>query len=124
MSPTSDFINCLFFFIIFQLVTMEPNDSWDSIRTLRMAGFGLIILGPAQHSWFNFVGRVLPKRDMLTTFKKLAMGQVLFGPMINGSFFSFNAALQGTMTAIYVLQIGKLDFFCSSYAFFPGLLTY
>ncbi|GER40202.1 peroxisomal membrane 22 kDa family protein [Striga asiatica] len=78
-----------------QLITMEPKDTWDSIRTLRMAGFGLIILGPAQHVWFNFMGRALPKRDMVTTFKKLAMGQLAYGPMINGVFFSFNAALQG-----------------------------
>ncbi|KAK6115988.1 hypothetical protein DH2020_008257 [Rehmannia glutinosa] len=78
-----------------QLITMEPHDTWDSIRTLRIAGFGLIILGPAQHLWFNFVARVLPKRDMVTTFKKLAMGQLVYGPMINGVFFSFNAALQG-----------------------------
>ncbi|KAL7127555.1 hypothetical protein ABFS83_14G260400 [Erythranthe nasuta] len=78
-----------------QLITMEAHSAWDSIRTLRMAAFGLIILGPAQHLWFNFVGRVLPKRDMVTTFKKLAMGQLFYGPMINGGFFSFNAALQG-----------------------------
>ncbi|KAL0366260.1 UNVERIFIED_CONTAM: protein sym1 [Sesamum radiatum] len=78
-----------------QLITLEPNGTWDSIRTLRMAGFGLIILGPAQHVWFNFVGRLLPKRDVITTFKKLAMGQLVYGPMINGVFFSFNAALQG-----------------------------
>ncbi|KAI3460166.1 hypothetical protein Pfo_016829 [Paulownia fortunei] len=78
-----------------QLITMEPHDTWDSIRTLRMAGFGLIILGPAQHLWFNFVARLLPKRDVVTTFKKLAMGQLVYGPMINGGFFSFNAALQG-----------------------------
>ncbi|KAL0368956.1 UNVERIFIED_CONTAM: protein sym1 [Sesamum calycinum] len=78
-----------------QLITLEPNGTWDSIRTLRMAGFGLIILGPAQHVWFNFVGRLLPKRDLITTFKKLAMGQLFYGPMINGVFFSYNAALQG-----------------------------
>ncbi|XP_051149736.1 uncharacterized protein LOC127264312 [Andrographis paniculata] len=78
-----------------QKITMEANDSWDSIRTFRMAGFGLLILGPAQHVWFNFVARLLPKRDVITTFKKLGMGQLLYGPMINGVFFSFNAALQG-----------------------------
>ncbi|KAL3840472.1 hypothetical protein ACJIZ3_025063 [Penstemon smallii] len=78
-----------------QMIAMESNGAWDQIRTLRMAGFGLIILGPSQHVWFNFVARVLPKRDMITTFKKLGMGQLLYGPLINGTFFSFNAALQG-----------------------------
>ncbi|GFP83911.1 pxmp2/4 family protein 4 [Phtheirospermum japonicum] len=90
-----------------QLITMEPSDTWDSIRTLRMAGFGLIILGPAQHLWFNFVGRLLPKRDVLTTFKKLAMGQVVFGPMINGTFFSFNAALQGESGTEIVARLNR-----------------
>ncbi|XP_073281492.1 uncharacterized protein [Primulina huaijiensis] len=78
-----------------QTITMEPHDAWDPIRTLRMAGFGLMILGPSQHFWFNFVGRVVPKRDVISTFKKLTMGQLFYGPTINGIFFSFNAALQG-----------------------------
>lgn len=65
-----------------------------------MAGFGLIILGSSQHLWFNYVGRVLPKRDVITTFKKLAMGQLMYGPIINSVFFSFNAALQGILLVI------------------------
>lgn len=82
---------------------MEPYDKWDPLRTLRMAGFGLIILGPAQHLWFNFVARVLPKRDLITIFKKLAMGQLVFGPTINGIFFSFNAALQGILLFLHFI---------------------
>ncbi|CAI9763050.1 unnamed protein product [Fraxinus pennsylvanica] len=78
-----------------QMITMEPYSAWDTIRTLRMAGYGMIILGPAQHMWFNFVARVLPKRDVITTFKKLLMGQITYGPAITGAFFAFNAALQG-----------------------------
>ncbi|KAL2505838.1 Peroxisomal membrane 22 kDa (Mpv17/PMP22) family protein [Abeliophyllum distichum] len=78
-----------------QTITMESYSTWDTIRTLRMAGYGMIILGPAQHMWFNFVARVLPKRDVITTFKKLLMGQLVYGPAITASFFSFNAALQG-----------------------------
>ncbi|XP_055810827.1 uncharacterized protein LOC129880691 [Solanum dulcamara] len=78
-----------------QMITMSPSDSLDIIRTLRMAGFGLLILGTAQHLWFNFVARVLPKRDIISTLKKLLMGQLGFGPLINSVFFSFNAALQG-----------------------------
>lgn len=78
-----------------QMITMSPSDSLDTMRTLRMAGFGILIVGPAQHAWFNFVARILPKRDTITTLKKLSMGQILYGPCLNGSFFSFNAALQG-----------------------------
>lgn len=78
-----------------QMITMTPSDSLDIIRTLRMAGFGLIILGTAQHLWFNFMGRVLPKRDLVSTLKKLLIGNCAYGPLINSAFFSFNAALQG-----------------------------
>ncbi|MCD7448431.1 hypothetical protein HAX54_041922 [Datura stramonium] len=78
-----------------QMITMMPSDSLDMIRTLRMAGFGLIILGTAQHLWFNFMGRVLAKRDVVSTLKKLLIGQFAYGPLINSGFFSFNAALQG-----------------------------
>ncbi|XP_006342660.1 protein SYM1-like [Solanum tuberosum] len=78
-----------------QMIMMSPSDSLDIIRTLRMASFGLLILGTAQHHWFNFVARVLPKRDTISTLKKLSMGQLGFGPVINSIFFSFNAALQG-----------------------------
>ncbi|CAH9077862.1 unnamed protein product [Cuscuta epithymum] len=78
-----------------QMITMSSSDSLDIIRTLRMASFGLIILGPAQHVWFNFLGRILPRQDVVTSLKKLVMGQLVLGPFITGTFFSFNAVLQG-----------------------------
>ncbi|XP_015073049.1 protein SYM1-like [Solanum pennellii] len=78
-----------------QMIAMTPSDSLDIIRTLRMAGFALMILGTAQHQWFNFMGRVLPKRDVVSTLKKLLLGNFAYGPVINSTFFSFNAALQG-----------------------------
>ncbi|XP_047952424.1 PXMP2/4 family protein 4-like [Salvia hispanica] len=74
---------------------MDPNGTWDPIRTLRISGFGLFMLGPSQHYWFNFVARVLPNRDLISTLKKMAMGQLLYSPVINGIFFSYNAAAQG-----------------------------
>ncbi|GMP45477.1 hypothetical protein CsSME_00013990 [Camellia sinensis var. sinensis] len=66
-----------------------------------MAGFGMLIVGPSQHMWFNFVAKILPKRDVITTLKKMITGQVLYGPCVNGSFFSFNAALQGTQQILF-----------------------
>lgn len=78
-----------------QMITMQPSGSYDLIRTARMASFGLIFLGPSQHLWFSYLSRILPKRDVLTTVKKIMMGQVLFGPFSNTVFYSYNAALQG-----------------------------
>uniref|UniRef100_A0A5B7C0M6 PXMP2/4 family protein 4-like n=1 Tax=Davidia involucrata TaxID=16924 RepID=A0A5B7C0M6_DAVIN len=78
-----------------QMIMLPSPGSFDSIRTLRMAGYGMLILGPAQHLWFNFVARVLPKRDVATTLKKIILGQVIYGPAVNTIFFSFSATLQG-----------------------------
>ncbi|KAI4352809.1 hypothetical protein L6164_007027 [Bauhinia variegata] len=78
-----------------QMITLEPSGSFDLKRILRMAMYGLLILGPAQHMWFNFMSKVLPKRDVASTLKKILMGQAIFGPTVNSVFFSYNAALQG-----------------------------
>ncbi|XP_074588430.1 protein SYM1-like [Curcuma longa] len=78
-----------------QMITLSHSDSFDFMRTLRMAGYGTFISGPSLHLWFNFVSRVLPKRDVVTTVKKMALGQLVYGPIMTGVFFSVNAALQG-----------------------------
>lgn len=69
-----------------------------------MAGYGLVILGPSLHFWFNLLSRAFPKRDLLSTLKKIAMGQLTFGPLMTTIFFSFNASIQG-----------NVDFTLSSY---------
>lgn len=86
---------CLF---MYQGITLQPSASIDLIRTLRMSSYGLLILGPSQHYWFNFVSRLLPTREVVTTLKKIVMGQAIYGPCINTVFFSYNAALQGNLT--------------------------
>ncbi|KAK3425580.1 hypothetical protein EUGRSUZ_F02265 [Eucalyptus grandis] len=78
-----------------QMITLPPSSSLDLIRTLRMTAYGLVILGPSQHTWFNTVSRVLPKRDMVTTMKKIFMGQAIYGPCVTTVFFSYNAGIQG-----------------------------
>ena len=61
-----------------------------------MAGYGMVILGPTLHFWFNFMSKLFPKRDLLSTLKKMVMGQALYGPAMTVVFFSVNAFLQGT----------------------------
>ncbi|BBH09672.1 Peroxisomal membrane 22 kDa Mpv17/PMP22 family protein [Prunus dulcis] len=70
------------------------SESYDAVRTLRMAGYGMLVLGPSMHFWFNFMSRVFPKRDIFSTLKKMAMGQTLYGPAMTVVFFSLNACLQ------------------------------
>ncbi|XP_062202549.1 uncharacterized protein LOC133904918 [Phragmites australis] len=78
-----------------QMLTLGPEDSPDFLRTLRMASYGLLISGPTLHFWFNFVSKVFPKKDVVNTFKKMFLGQAVYGPIINSVFFSYNAGLQG-----------------------------
>lgn len=62
-----------------------------------MAGYGMLVLGPSLHFWFNFMSKALPKRDVFSTLKKMAMGQLLYGPTMTCVFFSLNACLQGIL---------------------------
>ncbi|XVF67458.1 hypothetical protein PTKIN_Ptkin10aG0123400 [Pterospermum kingtungense] len=78
-----------------QTISKSSSESYDFVRTLRMAGYGMLILGPSLHFWFNLMSKLFPKRDLITTFKKMAMGQLLYGPAMTVVFFSLNARLQG-----------------------------
>lgn len=99
--------------IMHQSMTMEASGSLNLIRTFRIAMFGLLILGPAQHVWFNYLGKILPKRDMITTFKKLIVGQIFYGPSCTAVFFTYNASLQG-MTSFLHLCFYQLPAFLVS----------
>lgn len=88
-----------FFFLQFdhQIIVQQSSESYDFVRTLRMAGYGLLVLGPSLHYWFNFMSRLFPRRDLLSTLKKMAMGQGIYGPAMTVIFFSMNARLQGML---------------------------
>ncbi|PIN15272.1 Peroxisomal membrane protein MPV17 [Handroanthus impetiginosus] len=90
-----------------QTIVVENLEQYDLIRILRMAGYGMVILGPSVHYWYNFMSRVFPKRDLLSTFKKMALGQALFGPAMTVIFFSVNAALQGESSSEIVARLKR-----------------
>ncbi|KAG4910275.1 hypothetical protein JHK87_056391 [Glycine soja] len=78
-----------------QTIVRESSEPFDFVRTSRMAGYGIVILGPSLHFWFNFVSKLFPRRDLFSTLKKMVMGQTLYGPAMTVIFFSLNARLQG-----------------------------
>ncbi|KAJ0441790.1 hypothetical protein HanRHA438_Chr16g0749811 [Helianthus annuus] len=90
-----------------QTIAGSPSDSYDLVRTVRMAGYGMILLGPSLHFWFNFVSRLFPKRDLFSTFKKMFMGQAIFGPIMTVVFFSVNAGLQGESGSEIVARLKR-----------------
>lgn len=74
---------------------MGKIEQYEFVRTLRMAGYGMLVVGPSLHYWYNFLSRIFPNRDLSSTLKKMALGQVVYGPAMTVVFFSVNAALQG-----------------------------
>ncbi|PHT63929.1 hypothetical protein T459_32227 [Capsicum annuum] len=90
-----------------QTIAGSLMEQYDLTRTLRMAGYGALIVGPSLHFWFNFLSRSLPKRDVITTFKKIALGQTIYGPAVNSIFFSMNAAAQGESSSEIVARLKR-----------------
>ncbi|RDX95358.1 PXMP2/4 family protein 4, partial [Mucuna pruriens] len=90
-----------------QTIVRESSEPFDFIRTLRMAGYGMVILGPSLHFWFNFVSKLFPKRDLFSTLKKMVMGQTIYGPSMTVIFFSSNARLQGETGSEIVARLKR-----------------
>ncbi|KDP44472.1 hypothetical protein JCGZ_16305 [Jatropha curcas] len=90
-----------------QTIVKPDSETYDLVRTLRMAGYGMVILGPSLHFWFNFVSKQFPKRDLITTFKKIILGQTLYGPAMTVLFFSLNARLQGENNQEIVARLNR-----------------
>lgn len=90
-----------------QTISLPSSDPYDFVRTLRMAGYGMVVLGPSLHYWFNFMSKILPGRDLLTTVKKMALGQTVYGPFMTVVFFSANAALQGEQPREIVARLKR-----------------
>ncbi|GMN37854.1 hypothetical protein TIFTF001_007149 [Ficus carica] len=90
-----------------QTLAHQSSESYDLVRTLRMAGYGLLVLGPSLHYWFNFMSRLFPRRDLLSTLKKMALGQTVYGPFMTVIFFSLNARLQGETNGEIVARLKR-----------------
>ncbi|XP_057788162.1 uncharacterized protein LOC131005282 [Salvia miltiorrhiza] len=82
-------------------------EEYELVRTVRMGGYGMVILGPSMHYWYNLMSRVFPKRDLLSTLKKIGLGQAVFGPAMTVVFFSVNAALQGESGAEIIARLRR-----------------
>lgn len=103
------------------MISSTSSSSFDFIRALSVAGYGLLFLGTSQHLWFNFMSKVLPKRDVLTTFKKVFMGQECY------PFFSYNAALQGEQNFYFIMIsvfYGTSIFMTAFIVVSPGYLVF
>ena len=73
---------------------------WNASQTARMALFGLLLSGPSLHLWFTRLAVLLPGTHLPAVLLKMALGQLLYGPLFVTAFFSGNAALQGALWAL------------------------
>ncbi|WMV54139.1 hypothetical protein MTR67_047524 [Solanum verrucosum] len=89
------------------IVAGSFSGQYDLIRTMRVAGFAMVILGPSLHVWYNSLSIFLPKRDVVSTLEKIALGQILYGPTMNAIFFSINAAAQGESSSEIVARLKR-----------------
>jgi len=116
-----------------QVITFAVSDvsdklEFDKSRTLRMAGYGLVLSGPTLHLWFNLLSKTLPKRDLISTAKKMVLGQIVYGPSITAVFFSVNACLQGESGSEIFARLKRdmIPTFTSGLMFWPlcDFITY
>ncbi|KAH7282636.1 hypothetical protein KP509_35G041200 [Ceratopteris richardii] len=72
-----------------------------------MLAAGLLLSGPSLHFWFNLMSATFPTRDIASTLKKMALGQIVYGPTFNTVFFSLNAYLQGETTPEVIARLKR-----------------
>jgi hypothetical protein len=91
--------------------TNDNNDHNDSTvptivwsRTLSSAAVGLLYFGPAAHYWYNWMFRILPSTNLLSTIQKAILGQLFFGPSFTCIFFAISLIQSRTFTISHWFQ--------------------
>lgn len=70
--------------------------SWDAPRACRMGMFGLCVIGPAFHTWFGILNRVVPASNgVRSALTKVLIDQSCMAPAVTTSFFVFVGTLAG-----------------------------
>lgn len=63
------------------------SEIYDPQRTLKMATFGGLYLGPLLHNWYGFLARTFVSPTVIITFTKVALDQTFFASTCICSFF-------------------------------------
>lgn len=73
----------------------EKGTGYDPYRASRMLSFGFLFYGPLQHFWYGFLDRQFNRKTYLPHFaSKVALNQVVLGPVVLMSVFTWNFVLQ------------------------------
>jgi protein Mpv17 len=78
-----------------RLEKSEGPRKMDWTRMLASAAVGLFYFGPAAHYWYEMIFKVFPGSSLVSTLKKAAAGQLLFGPSFTCVFFAVGLLQEG-----------------------------
>ena len=78
----------------------------DWVRTLKMASFGIIMIGPTLHLWYKFLDRFVAKKypvgyvlsnteRTLNAARQMLVDQTLFAPFALFQFLAYMGAIEG-----------------------------
>lgn len=73
---------------------MNLDKPFDAGRCVRMLMFGLLLYGPFQHWWYGALGSAFPGRGVQNFLSKVALNQVVLGPIVLTSAFAWTFVLQ------------------------------
>jgi protein Mpv17 len=83
--------------------TIFGGKRYDKTRTVRLSLYGLIVVGPFSHIWYNYLERLVEKRLRIRSGKavvaKVVLDQFLCAPPMTVLFFSYMAFTSGTGVA-------------------------
>lgn len=85
--------------LLSQLV-FEEGKSWNVGRTTRFTLLGLLFVGPALHTWYQVLNRVVPSPKLQGTIVRLALDQFAFAPFFIGSIFTLLLAAEGRISDV------------------------
>ena len=78
-----------------QAPSSTSSSSYDPIRAARMGTFGLFFYGPYQHYWYRALDRSFAAKTIPNFFAKVTLNQLCLAPLVIGTVFAWNLALQG-----------------------------
>eukprot|EP00898_Chlorokybus_atmophyticus_P009006 jgi/Chlat1/9106/Chrsp97S08419 len=67
----------------------------DLYRSFRMLSYGFLLYGPLSHFWYRWLDKLLPAPTFTNFVSKVALNQLLLGPVVLVIVFSWNLALVG-----------------------------
>lgn len=73
----------------------RSQPAFEAPRTARMLGFGFLWYGPFQHWWYGMLAEKFPGTAVRSFLPKVALNQVVLGPIVLTTAFAWNFWLTG-----------------------------